>query len=780
MDEQTEIADLRQRLAAAEAALSASDARLAAMFDSVPVGVAMLDMDGRIVASNAEYHRFCPTGVMPSRDAKRTWRWRGWDRDQRPLDPSEFPGARAQRGESVVPGQEMLFTDDSGAEIWVRVATTPIRDAEGRVAGQASVISDIDMLKRSAETLHESQQRQAFLLRLSDAITALDDPVAIQQRAVDLVAEALGVDRCAYGEIVVTAGVEQIVVDADHRPVEATGLSGVHPVERIGADLAQLRAGRIVAADDARELSAGSRLVVPVMKRGRLTAALAVWDAGSREWTPGDIALLRESAERLRAAVDHARTEAHLRRSDVRFREAQARAQLLVEGIAVATWETPPDGSVASDSPSWRAYTGQTYEEWLGFGWTDAIHPDDRAASLAKWQTARDRGDAVDIEYRLRAKNGDYRWMNARAIALLDDAGEIQKWLGMNIDIDMRKRLEQRVLDDERRMRALVEGVPQLLWRAILPGEWSWASPQWTAFTGQAERDSHGGGWIACLHPDDREAVRRAWALAPASGGIAVDHRLRRADGAYRWFGTRAVPVRDDQGRIVEWLGTSNDIDALRQAQNRQDVLVSELQHRTRNLIAVVRSLCDKTLDGSTSLATFERRFNDRLSALARVQGLLSHASAGQRVTFAELLRSELLAVGAIDRDEAATKLTFDGPADVPLRSGSIQILALALHELATNAVKYGALKSDTGRLAVSWRMVSDDDNLRWLDVDWRESGVDLSDAGPHASGYGRQLIERALPYQLGARTRYAFAADGVHCTIAVPVVSDHSGKENI
>ena len=229
--------------------------------------------------------------------------------------------------------------------------------------------------------------------------------------------------------------------------------------------------------------------------------------------------------------------------------------------------------------------------------------------------------------------------------------------------------------------------------------------------------------------------------------------------------------MRDNAGTIVEWLGTSTEINDLREMQERQGVMVAELQHRTRNLITVVRSLSERTSANAVSIHDFRARFNQRLSALSRVQGLLSHLSAGQRVTFDELLRSELGALGALDAN--GDKVTLDGPAGVRLRSTTVQTFALALHELATNAVKYGALATQGGHLTVSWRVVPvDDGGEPRLHADWRETGVPLTEVGsePRGGGYGRELIERALPYQLKARTTYELTADGVHCTIDVPI----------
>jgi len=285
------------------------------------------------------------------------------------------------------------------------------------------------------------------------------------------------------------------------------------------------------------------------------------------------------------------------------------------------------------------------------------------------------------------------------------------------------------------------------------------------------------------LHPDDRRIAEQAWAGAIEHDGFDVEYRIRRAsDGAYRWFSTRANPIRDEDGAVVEWIGTSTDIDEVRNLQGRQGVLVAELQHRTRNLIGVVRQMAQKTARASANLDDFRERFGDRLDALARVQGLLSRLNEHDRVTFDELIDTELAAHGI--EAGADSRVTVDGPSGIRLRSTTVQTLAMALHELATNAVKYGALGQPKAALAIRWRIEAAGTDAPgeqpWLHIDWRETGVAMlaSSAPLKDGGQGRELIERALPYQLAARTTYVLENDGVHCTIAMPVSATNEPAE--
>jgi PAS domain S-box-containing protein len=333
----------------------------------------------------------------------------------------------------------------------------------------------------------------------------------------------------------------------------------------------------------------------------------------------------------------------------------------------------------------------------------------------------------------------------------------------------------------ETSFRSLADLVPDLLWRTDATGAAVWFNQRWFDRTGQREGAPLGEGWLDVVHVLDRAEVRESWQGAVESGGAYQrELRIRDAAGSFRWFLVRATLVRDDQNRRGHWLVAGTDIHDIIQLQKRQGVLVAELQHRTRNLMAVVQAVTLRTLKASPSLAAFRDAIDDRLGALARVQSLLSRrASSG--VTFDALLLAELSAHLDLDEPDTAARVTVSGPPDVRLPSTIVQTLALALHELATNAVKYGALSQPNARLEIRWAASSAAGAGQTLSIAWHEHDVVLPAASALAdAGYGRELIERALPYQLDARTRYAFTADGVQCDIAVLVPDDEDPAEAI
>ena len=454
-------------------------------------------------------------------------------------------------------------------------------------------------------------------------------------------------------------------------------------------------------------------------------------------------------------------------------RESEERFRAFVTTSSDAIYRVSPDWKqlLYLDGRDFLPSTDKPSDKWMDI----YVVPEDRERLRAAIDDAVAHRKMFVLEHRVRRLDGGIAWISSRAVPFFDKEGAIVEWLGTASNVTERHEAAVALQASERRQQMLIEGLPQFLWRAAGVGRWTWASPQWHEYTGQTEAESHDLGWLERVHPEDRGAVMSEWARAAESGDFATEHRLRFAEtGRYRWFKSRAAAVRDSDGNIIEWLGMSTDVDDLRQLQERQGVLVAELQHRTRNLIHVVRALAERTLESAASLSDFEERFSLRLAALSRVQGLLSHLSAGERVTFGGLIRSELSALGAIDGDGRGPKVTLDGESDVGLRSASLQIFALALHELATNAVKYGALSSAAanGHLTVRWRVDRAGNPGHRLTVEWKETGVDMAHANdtPKGGGYGRELIEQALRYQLGAETTYLLGREGIHCTIIVPM----------
>lgn len=429
-----------------------------------------------------------------------------------------------------------------------------------------------------------------------------------------------------------------------------------------------------------------------------------------------------------------------------------------------AIFTLDPNGMVTSWNSGARRVLGYAAEEIIGQRASILFPPEEGGENVEaeERRTALANGRAEDERWQVR-KDGSRFWASGLVMPLADRDMGFVKILRDRTDAHLS---ELRLRESEELFRVLATHIPQLVFCCKSNGERTWGSPQWTIFTGLTLPDSLQFRWLDAVHPDDREATEAGWKKAQASGEYSVEHRFRQsADGEYRWFQTRAVPVHDTQFGPGTWVGTSTDIHRLRMLQSEQNVILSELQHRTRNVLAVVQALARQSVRASTSLDDFSTRFESRLRALSRVQGLLANAD-HRSVELRELVETELKAHG--NGAVHPGKVQIEGPS-AWLGKSSVQALALALHELATNAVKYGALKEPAGKLLVKWEIEGKGANS-YARIIWLESGIRLDNSIPRRKGYGTEMIERSLPYQLGTETKLEFGENGVRCEVKVPV----------
>jgi PAS domain S-box-containing protein len=230
--------------------------------------------------------------------------------------------------------------------------------------------------------------------------------------------------------------------------------------------------------------------------------------------------------------------------------------------------------------------------------WLDLVHPDDRAAVDAHLSRSA-AGEVLVAQYRIiRASDASIVSIRHTSFPMQNENGGSGQVVGLVQDITAIERTKAALLEEKERYRVLAEGMPPLVWRSSNEGLWTWAGPQWLDYTGQTQEQAQGWGWLDAIHPEDRKSTMEAWHQARPHGVLDATFRLRRAsDQTWRWFQTRSLPryaepePGEPDGPIVEWLGSSTDIDDLKRLQTRQAALISELEHRTESLKNVVRSL---------------------------------------------------------------------------------------------------------------------------------------------------------------------------------------------
>ena len=314
-----------------------------------------------------------------------------------------------------------------------------------------------------------------------------------------------------------------------------------------------------------------------------------------------------------------------------------------------------------------------------------------------------------------------------------------------------RARAEQSLRDSEDHYRHTVELNPQVTWTAQPDGQLNRVSRRWKEWTGE---QGLSGNWTEGFHPDDRERSLAAWRESIESGTpYDVEHRARMRDGSYRWMRSRAFPRRDDDGAICLWYGSTEDIHERKVAEERQRLLLNELNHRVKNTLASVQAIAFQTLKGDLSLDEARARFESRLMALSRAHNLLTEQNWG-RAALERVVRD---ATEHLSGD--ARRFAVEGPA-IWLAPRAALALSLALHELGTNAAKYGALSAEGGTVAIRWS--EEGETLR---LEWKErEGPPVT--APSRRGFGSRLIEQGLESDLEGRVELAFEPDGVRCSI--------------
>ena len=257
----------------------------------------------------------------------------------------------------------------------------------------------------------------------------------------------------------------------------------------------------------------------------------------------------------------------------------------VVDALPGLGWTALPDGRAEFLNQRWLDYTGLTAEQAAGPGWLEAIHPDDRKGLGDYWRSCVTSGAPGDTEARMRRYDGAYRWFLFRASPLRDADGGISRWFGTNIDIEERRRNEETLRARELSWRQIVDNVPGLVATMGALGEVEFLNRQTLEYFGKTNKELKDWSLIGAVHPDDLPRAIDARARAIETGQIyEVEHRCRRADGVYRWFQVRGLPVRDAEGTITTWYLLLTDIEDRRRAEEA-------LRSNAQNLSLIINTI---------------------------------------------------------------------------------------------------------------------------------------------------------------------------------------------
>ena len=286
-------------------------------------------------------------------------------------------------------------------------------------------------------------------------------------------------------------------------------------------------------------------------------------------------------------------------------RRAESEIRDVIDAIPAMVWIAAPDGKGTFINRAWTEYLGLSLEEILGFDWPRTVHPDDVDRYLAAWRLSLASGQPLEQEVRYRRADGEYRWFLSRALPVRNKRGEIVEWYGIAADIEDRKRAQEA---ERRRESELIEAIPAMAWSASPDSSCTYVNKNWTEYTGLSLEETVGSGWLRAVHQQDAEQHLSSWQKSVATGQpFQNEVRFRRAaDGQYRWFTVRGVPLLDEQGRILKWYGIAVDIEDRKRAEQAREEAARRSERELREVIERIPAMVWMTLPDGT--ATFVNR----------------------------------------------------------------------------------------------------------------------------------------------------------------------------
>ena len=334
------------------------------------------------------------------------------------------------------------------------------------------------------------------------------------------------------------------------------------------------------------------------------------------------------------------------------------------------------------------------------------------------------------------------------------------------------ERISDLLHESEARFRGFAEASSDALWlRNAETLRWEYVSPAVEAVYGISREEASSRNdlrqWADLIIPEDRQHALDCIARARNGERVSFEYRIMpRQDGQVRWLRSNVFPMLGQNGRVERIGGIGRDITDLKLSLSRQETLLAELQHRVRNTLAVVRSIVRRTAETSMTIEDFASHLDGRIGAFSRVQvAVTRNPLAG--FDLAEMISEELCSCAAREGE----KFILRGP-PVRLKAKAAENIGLAIHELATNAVKHGALSVERARIDVRWRKEQRGSEA-WLVLDWIESGMNGHPVKQRREGFGSILLRQTLAYDLGAEVALVYEPSGFCCQIALPLVAD-------
>lgn len=429
----------------------------------------------------------------------------------------------------------------------------------------------------------------------------------------------------------------------------------------------------------------------------------------------------------------------------------------ILNAIPQMVWSTRADGFHDFFNDRWYEFTGVPYGSTDGAGWNGMFHPDDQDRAWERWRHCLASGVPYEIEYRLRHHTGAYRWTLGRALPARDADGVIERWFGTCTDIDDLKQAQSQ----RNKLAAIVEHARDFVGMADPDGRVEYVNRAGRRMMGLGENDDIGGTRVSdYFTPESREMMRSLglpklaemeyWEgeldFQPFPGGSPIPV-------LYNIF-----PLLDREEGLIGYGTVSHDLRERRRFEEARELIARELSHRIKNIFSVVGSLIGMSARHEPAARPFAEKVRARIDALAQAHEYVRpHSPASRPNVEGETVHGLLGLLLRPYREETGDRIRVSGP-DCAVGVTSATALALVVHELATNAIKYGALSSPDGEVTIR----TDLSDSRF-GLTWREQGGPEIEVAPARTGFGSVLSERVAVTQLGADIRHEWLREGLY-----------------
>lgn len=685
-------------------------------FDLAPVGMCCLGLDARFIWVNeylCQLIGYSAAELLGMHIADIT-------------HPEDYAANIAQR-ESFMLGITPVYENENRylrkdcSIRWVAVTARLVNDRAGRPLHTLAVIRDVTRRKTAVAALYESEVfNRSIVEASSDCIKVLD---------------ANG--RLEYMN---SAGCGLMEID-DVSSLAGKTWASLWPAENapaIAAALASALAG----------------------EPSHFEAFCPTWK-GMPKWWEVTVTPALDAQRECQRIVVSSRDVTGRKTAEEALTETAERFRASVGIVGSFIWTNSADGKMQGEQAGWANFTGQTIDEYRDFGWANAVHPDDAQPTIDAWNEAVAEKKFFEFEHRIRRRDGAWRVCSIRAAPRLAQDETIREWLGVHTDITEKKQVEKRLSDSESMFRATFEKAPIGIAHVSIDGAWLRVNQKLHDILGYRNGELVGKTFLDITHPDDIAAdlAHRQGLLNGVVESYEMEKRYIRKNSTVVWCNLTVGCVRQSDGSVDYFVSAVEDISERKRAEEQIKLLMGEVNHRSKNLLTVVLAIAQQTAQTGDPV-TFTARLSQRIQGLSASQDLLVQND-WHSVGLLELVHSQL----AHFKDLIGHRIFIEGPS-ARFTAMAAQYIGMALHELSTNASKYGALSNDEGKVNVSWAISTGAEpvfTLHWHEADGPEVKA------PVQTGFGRIVLVRMVETAVGGTVNLAYQRSGLSWSLTCP-----------